>query len=186
MSRLPSLGVLGAAVVLGVVGMAAVATEAGAQEAPSASIEVRVWQNVENELDIRVGARASGGLWQTLGIIPLPLDDGLSSGGHYRYGDLELDVAVQAGSLPATVEVRVWQGVRNSRSVYISARGSHGSWRTLGTVPLALDDGFDRSQRFRYSDIRLDVPLPQPAVTTLAAGGGDWGAWRSPAMEVWW
>ena len=175
MSRLPSLGVLGAVVVLGAVGMAAVAPAAGAQEAPTVSIDVRVWQYVEDELDIRLSARPSGGLWQTLGVIPLPLDDGLSSSGRYRYGDRDLDVAVQAGSLPATVEVRVWQDVGDSRNVYISARGSYGSWLTLGTVPLALDDGFDRDRRFRYSDIRLDVPLPQPSVTTLAAGGGDWG-----------
>lgn len=176
MSRLSFLGALGATVVLGVVGMAAPTPGAGAQEVPSASIDVRVWQNVGDELDIRISARPTGGLWQTVGTIPLPLDDGLSSSGRYRYGDLEMDVAVQTGSLPATVEVRVWQDRGDPRNVYLSARGSYGSWRTLGTIPLALDDGFSRNGGFRYSDIRIDVPLPQPAVTTFSAYGGDRGS----------
>lgn len=41
---------------------------------------------------------------------------------------------------------------------------------------MALDDGFSRSGRFRYSDIRNDVPLPQPAVTTISAFSGDRGS----------
>ena len=176
MRRAPVLGILGPAVVLAVVALAAVASGAGAQDAPTVSIDVRVWQNDENELDIRVGARPSGGLWQTLGIIPLPFDDGLSSTGRYRYGDIDLAVAVQAGSPAVTVEVRVWQDVRDPRHVYISARGSLGSWRTLGTVPLALDEGLGLHGPFRYSDIRLDAPVPQPAVTTLAATVGLGGA----------
>lgn len=175
MRRPPFRGVLGPAILLAVLAAAA-ASGAGAQEAPTASIDVRVWQNDENELDIRIGARPSGGLWQTLGIIPLPLDDGLSSTGRYRYGDIDLDVAVQAGFSVVTVEVRVWQDVGDPRNVYISARGSHGSWRTLGTVPLALDQGPGSYGSFRYSDIRLDAPVPRQAVTTLAATVGLDGA----------
>lgn len=175
MRRLPFLGALGATVVLGVVGMAAAPPQAGAQEAPSASVEVRVWQNIGDERDFRISAHPSGGLWQTLGAIPLPLDDGLSSSGRYRYGDLDLAVPVQTGSLPASVQIRVWQDVGDPRNVYISARGAHGSWRTLGTIPLALDDGFSRNRGFRYGNIRIDVPLPQPAVTTFSAFSGDRG-----------
>ena len=167
MRRQPLVRALGAIVVLGAVAMAP-ASEARSQEAPSVSVDVRVWQHDEDELDIRVGARPSGGLWQTLGVIPLPLDDGLSSTGRHRYGDIELDVAVEVGFLSVTVEVRVWQDVFNPRNLYISARASRGSWLTLGTVPLALDRG---DGRFRYSDIRIDAPLPRPAVTTLSAFG---------------
>ena len=64
------------------------------------AIEVRVWQNVGDELDIRISARPSGGLWRTLGTIPLPLDDGLSSTGRYRYGDIDLPGPASRHHLP--------------------------------------------------------------------------------------
>ena len=167
---------LGAVVVLGALATSAVAPGAAAQGAPAVSVDVRVWQNDEDELDIRVGARAGGDPWQNVAIIPLPLDDGLSGGGWYRYGDIELEIAVPPRTLPAIVEVRVWQEVGRPRNVYVSARGSLGSWLTLGTVPLALDEGPGRYGVFRYSDVRLDVPLPQAAVTTFAATVGIEGA----------
>ena len=56
---------------------------------------------------------------------------------------------------PATgnVEVRVWQRVADPLRVYISARPEGGSWDTLGTIPLPLDDGHSRSRNYRYGDV---------------------------------
>ena len=68
-------------------------------------------------------------------------------------------VAAQDGNT-AKVEVRVWQDVNDAESIYISARPEGGSWGTLGTIPLPLDDGLSSSGRFRYGDIAVDVPLP--------------------------
>ena len=76
------------------------------------------------------------------------------------------------------VEVRVWEDVNDPLRNYISARPEGGSWRTLGTIPLPLDDGISSSGRFRYGDITLAVPLAgsvigiddSPACRTLIRG----------------
>ena len=130
----------------------------------TANVEVRVWQAVRDARSIYISARPEDGSWATLGTIPLPLDDGHSSSGRFRYGDIT--VAVPVGSGEKDVEVRVWQAVRDARSVYISARPEGGSWATLGTIPLPLDDGHSSSGRFRYGDITVEVPVPLPSVPT--------------------
>ena len=120
---------------------------------------MRVWQDVGDELDIHVSARPEDGDWMGLGTIPLPLDDGVSSTGRFRYGEFAVDVPLPGRAAPATVEVRVWQDVGNSASFYISARPAEGDWSRLGTIPLLLDDGVS-SVGFRYGDISLDVACP--------------------------
>ena len=57
----------------------------------------------------------------------------------------------------ANVEVRVWQRVSDARALYISARPEGGSWRTLGTIPIAMD-GLSGSRAYRYGDITVTVP----------------------------
>ena len=119
------------------------------------NVEVRVWQRVSNALSIHISARPQGGSWATLGTLPLPLDDGFSSGGTFRFGDISVE----------GVEVRVWQRVANALRIYISARPEGGSWDTLGTILLPLDDGFSRSGTFRYGDITVEVPAPESEET---------------------
>ena len=148
----------------GIVGLVA----SSAQDQSTATVEVRVWQDVGDELQIYISARPAGGSWATLGTIPLPLDDGVSSTGRFRFGDISVDVPLPGQTEPATVEVRVWQDVGDIASVYISARPAGGSWATLGTIPLPLDDGVSSTGRFRYGDISLDVPLPEPSTPTPA------------------
>ena len=130
----------------------------------TANVEVRVWQAVRDARSIYISARPEDGSWATLGTIPLPLDDGHSGSGRFRYGDIT--VAVPVGSGEKDVEVRVWQAVRDARSIYISARPEGGSWATLGTIPLPLDDGHSSSGRFRYGDITVEVPVPLPSAPT--------------------
>ncbi len=60
----------------------------------SASVEVRVWQNVAAALSLYVSARPLEGSWQTLGTIPLDMS-GLSESGRYRYGDISVRVLEQ-------------------------------------------------------------------------------------------
>ena len=57
----------------------------------------------------------------------------------------------------ANVEVRVWQRVSDANALYISARPEGGSWRTLGTIPIAMD-GLSGSRAYRYGDITVTVP----------------------------
>lgn len=155
--------------------LAAVAPGA-AQEGDTATVEVRVWQDVGDELAIYVSARPAGGDWRTLGTIPLPLDDGTSSSGRFQYGDIALDVPLPVRADPATIEVRVWQDVGDSSSIFISARPAEGDWRILGTIPLPLDDGVSSSGRFRYGNISLAVPVPRLPVSTLAGSAGALGS----------
>ena len=159
------------AALLGVVVVAVGST----QPERTATVEVRVWQNVGDLEDIRISARPAGGSWRTLGTIPLPLDQTTDSG-TFAYGDIDLDVPLPGRAVPATVEVRVWQRVRDLSRVYISARPADGSWRTLGTIALPLDDGFSSSGTFQFGDIALDVPVPPEEVSTLAGRAGVYGA----------
>ena len=70
--------------------------------------------------------------------------------------------AIAQSQRTANVEVRVWEDVNDPERNYISARPEGGSWSTLGTIPLPLTDGVSGSGRFRYGDITLAVPLPDP------------------------
>ena len=70
--------------------------------------------------------------------------------------------AIAQSQRTANVEVRVWEDVNDPERNYISARPEGGSWSTLGTIRLPLTDGVSSSGRFRYGDITLAVPLPDP------------------------
>ena len=171
----PARAVAAAAIatLLGLVGLGG----AGAAEYDPGTVrvEVRVWQHVENGQNIHVSVRPEGGLWRTFGTRRLRLDDGFDPTDTFRYGDIALDVPLWNWASPVTVEVRVWQHVRNDRNVHISARGSRGLWASFETRSLPLDDGFDDTDTFRYGDIALDVPLPDVGVTTLAGVPGVQG-----------
>ncbi|MYD28744.1 MAG: hypothetical protein F4X03_07520 [Dehalococcoidia bacterium] len=148
------LSVLAGALILVVVALGAllacVQEPAESQGLPTANVEVRVWQRVSDPRGIYISARPEDGDWHALGTVRLPLDDGYSSSGNYRYGDLTVE----------GVEVRVWQRISDPRGIYISARPEGGDWGALGTIPLPLDDGFSSSGAYRYGDITVAVPLP--------------------------
>ena len=167
-----------------VLGLAVVAPASGAQSEPTVTVEVRVLQNVEDGREIHIGARPADGLWQTLGRIPLALDDGFSPRGRYRYGDISVDLGLPNRSAPVTVQVWVWQDIRDDQNIYISARGSLGEWDTLGTIALPLDDGLTPDRTLRYGDIRLEAPLPTGGVNTLAGQAGEWGYVDGPGTEA--
>ena len=69
-------------------------------------------------------------------------------------------VAVARSDSEAAAEVRVWQSIDDPLSIHVSARATGGSWETLGTAPLALDDGESRDGRYRYGD--FTVPAAEP------------------------
>ncbi len=141
-----------------------------AQDNTEATVEVRVWQSLEDAERLYISARPESGSWATLGTIRLPLDDGRSRDRRFLYGDIRLDVPL-ADRPPVTVEVRVWQHWRDFERVYISARPEGGSWATLGTIRLPLVDGETAS--FRYGDIRLGVLLPPPIPDVTVEFYGD-------------
>lgn len=163
---------LAIAVAIAVLMLATVGTAGAAEyEGSRVRVEVRVWQSTGNGLDIHIGARSATGSWRELGMVPLTLDDGLSVSGRYRFGDTTLPVTLPHSASPENVELRLWQDVADSERLYISARSANGSWDTLGTVRLLLDDGFSGDGRFRFGDIGLQVPL-SGQVLSLAGRAG--------------
>ena len=137
--------------------LGAAAGTATAQGEPAVRIEVRVWQNVGNERDIRISARPADGSWRTLGTVPVdlvPVDEGRYFNTGFSYADFSVDVPQRNGG-PETIEVRLWQ--KDDGSMYINARPFQGWWWRMDTVPLPLDDGLSKSGSFRYGDIQLDV-----------------------------
>ena len=173
MKRTPRRSLI-AVVLAGVFGLVLFAG-AGAQSAPTANVEVRVWQRISDARALYISARPEGGSWRTLGTIPIDMS-GISGSRAYRYGDITVTVP-RAGTSAAVVEVRVWQRVRDDLSLYISARPRGGSWGTLGTIPLDMS-GRSSTGTFRYGDITVRVPLPAaptptPSPAPSARGGDD-------------
>ena len=62
----------------------------------SATVEIRVWEDVNAPERNYISARPEGGSWRTLGTIPIPLTDGVSGSGRFRYGDVALAVPLPA------------------------------------------------------------------------------------------
>ncbi len=142
--------------------------------ATTTTLEMRVWQGLNDTADIAVGARAADGSWGTLGMVPLLLDDGLSTSGNHRFGQTILSVPLTAAA-PIRFEVRVWQDVRTESRIFVSARRAGGSWGLLGTVRLELDDGTRPDLGYRFGDMRVEVELPEQRVVTVAGRAMQWG-----------
>ena len=167
------IAIVGALLLLAVAAApGSVDAQSGTAAGDTVRIELRVWQDIEDDLGISVSARPADGSWQTLGVIPLPLDDGHSSSGHFRYGDITLAVPLTERATPVHIEMRVWQHVDNGRLIYISARPRGGLWATLGTIALPLDDGVNAQLGLRYGDTGIDATLPEDEVSTLAGRPG--------------
>ena len=115
------------------VGLAlAVGAVALSQSQRTANIEVRVWEDVNDPERNFISARPEGGSWRTLGTIPLPLTDGVSSSGRFRYGDITLAVplgepagASASGEGKTTARLSLPKGVYVCRSEW--ARNSRGN-----------------------------------------------------------
>ena len=75
-------------------------------------------------------------------------------------------VALAQSDSTANVEVRVWQSTQDAKSLYISARPEGGRWDTLGTIPLDMS-GLNSRETFRYGDIALAVPRPEPTPVAI-------------------
>ncbi len=171
-----AVAVVGAAV-LGAVASRDTDAQTGASAGGTArvSVELRVWQGVEDGSKIAITAWVATHGWYTPRPIPLALDDGLSSTGEYRYGDITVGIPRPEWDSPLGIDVRVWQAVRNDDLIYVSARSEGGSWSTLGTVRLRLDDGFSLDGRERYGALLIEAPILLSGLRTLAGQAGVWG-----------
>ncbi len=156
----------------------AVPAPGGSRTGTLAHLDLRVWQDVDEYESIYISARPADGSWSTLGTVPLPLDDGLSASGRFRYGELSLDVPLAGEDPPLTIEVRLWQeidgrwghytqDVLEARGLYVGARPAGGSWDMLGMIPLPLERRLGSPATFHYGDITLDVPPRDGGVDPL-------------------
>ena len=99
-----------------------------AQSSHTANVEVRVWEDVNDTERHFISARPEGGSWRTLGTIPLPLTDGVSNSGRFRYGDITL--AVPLPGEPALSATECADRYRAFRDAHFSlgASGAGGGW----------------------------------------------------------
>ena len=95
-------------------------------------------------------------------------------------GDGDTDADADAGPEPdpeddepdpvaVTIETRVWQHVDDPMRIYLSARPEGGSWATLGTVLLPLDQRSGPNDQWAYGVVTLDAPVGDGAVSVEIA-----------------
>ncbi len=131
------------------VGLGSAEAESGVS---AVTVEMRLWQDVDNAEDVWISARPKGGDWRTLGTIPFPLDAG-DGAATYRYRDLAI----------AGVELRVWQKRDEPGRFFVRVCGGdcpeENPFAARSRIPLPLDDGHSSSGRYRYGDLTVAVPL---------------------------
>ena len=145
-----------------------------------ATVEVRVWQSLQNSERLYISARPEGGSWATLGTRRLLLDDGHSSDRRFRYGNISLEVPLVNQAAAATVELRVWQRISDPRLVYLSARPAGGRWGSTERLPM---DETNERKTFRYSDRTVAVPLPEATSDVPTTFWGDFSEERQTEIR---
>ncbi len=148
--------------------------------ASTLGVEVRVWQDVGDDRSIYIGARVSTESWDSLGMIPLPLDDGLSPWGRYRYGDISLDAPLTRQRVVSLAGLAGVNGYRDGPGD--GARFGQRSGRSMG---LAVDhDGSVLVADFHNVAIRRISP--DGRVRTVAGRGeGNRDGSRDAAQFSW-
>lgn len=170
-----------------VVALVAVSIGAGvlAQSQRTANVEVRVWEDVNDPERNYISARPEGGSWRTLGTIPLPLTDGVSSSGRFRYGDITL--AVPLSDIPDAPTATPTPTPAPSQATTATASGTGPAVAriTLGEgqyiceilVSDNLTDGvpaYDGAVRSRIVNSETGVGK-QLSFDSTDSGTGEWG-----------
>ena len=144
-----------------------------AQSQRTANVEVRVWEDVNDPERNYISARPEGGSWRTLGTIPLPLTDGVSSSGRFRYGDITLAVplpdapdAPTPTPTPVTGDHEPWTGQNEVGPVfYTAAEDEFGRVRTNVYVSNEWDE---------YLYVRCWPGTGSPPLAVFVVGDGSW------------
>ena len=180
------LFVLFAIVAVAAIGGAAFAIAQGQR---TANVEVRVWEDVNDPERNFISARPEGGSWSTLGTIRLPLTDGVSSSGRFRYGDITLAVPLPEGEAAQPVETRpAITSCADARTNGLTNIGEDAAL-ALG-LPDHLDDDNDGIYCESASAARpTATPTPTPRATAAPSdyepyvGGGQVGSATYQADE---
>ena len=154
-------------------------------------VELRVWQDLRDPQRIEVSARVVGGHWGALGQMPLPLDDGHTPGGGYRYGDLTIAVpAAGPSDIPAVRITPGGQDVPRLAALRIAFRDpppgrdaarivaidpmAEGSFVWVDDVTLLFQPAFPGWQRGRRYEVSIDADVAGLAADeahTFTVGG---------------
>ena len=102
-------------------------------------VEVRVWQDVRDGRRIHLSARPEGGFWRELGTVPLPLDDGQSATGRYRYGDVV--IALTPPPPPSCADAALAADCATLLAARDALAGDGGSLNWSASVPVTRWDG---------------------------------------------
>ena len=139
-----------------------------------ATVEVRVWQRIGANERVYISARPAGGDWGVLGTIRLLLDDGFSSSGTFRFGDIGLDVPLlDSGVTTLAGQAHEWG--------YADGRGDEVRFAAAGFSPPYLGLAVDHDGSVVVADRRaIRRILPDGTVTTIA-GGSTFGSLDGPA-----
>ena len=149
-------------------------------------VELRIWQDVNDEQNLHVSARLQGGRWDAHGTRAVQLQYGLGGLGRYNYdtlsiGGVELGIWQRKPQAPGAYRIDVvrdpYYGYRfvqvedeerdsGPLPVFVRACGKEcavgwwefrAAWQELGAVRLLLDDGHSPSGRYRYGDMTIAV-----------------------------
>ena len=149
-------------------------------------VELRVWQDVNDQENLYVSARLQGGRWDAHGTRAVQLQYGLGGLGRYNYdtlsiGGVELGIWQRKPQAPGAYRIDVvrdpYYGYRfvqvedeerdsGPLPVFVRACGKEcavgwwefrAAWQELGAVRLLLDDGHSPSGRYRYGDMTIAV-----------------------------
>ena len=136
-----------------------------AQQGDTTDIHIRLWEGANDPAANYISVRPEGASWRDFSTVRVALDDGVSSNGRYRYGDVTVNVAPEGpGGWQVPVAIRVWERVSDPAVNYISVRPEGASWNDFGTVRVQLD-GVSSSGRYRFGDVTVNVTLPSPDPT---------------------
>ncbi len=98
-------------------------------------------------------------------------------------GQAEAQAPPRGGTVD--VDVRVWQDVRDPWRIHVNVRREGGSWSTLGTVRLLLDDGQNAAGTYQFGDVAVDDVVvrvwqhlrnPHSVLVNARPIDGDWSA----------
>ena len=101
--------------------VAGVVAQAQGQAQRTATVQLRLWESSADPSENYISIRDDNGAW-TPGTPPLLLDDGLSPGGRYRYGDLTIESTVP-DPVPLGLEVTDTSCYRGQFNAYLTLHG---------------------------------------------------------------
>ncbi len=151
-------------------------------------VELRVWQGVGDPMSVSVSARRTGGEWLDPG--PLQLDDGHSSDGRFRYGNMRIVVpldelpplvAVSPGGTEvprlavATIAFRVPPSEADGAALVSIAPPVEGSFVWADNRTLLYQPAYPGWQRGKRYELRVDAAaagLSEDHVHAFTVSGG--------------